>query len=132
MLLEPIVSSLIGMWRHDSPKDPEDFAKKFLERFIGIKADGETKWTDIFSSNVADGLFAVPYIAQIYDTIANKFNNFDPERMDLQPVADLVGNGMYFSTVFPKKTMKTKNKGELRHRHDSFIGTDSRHPRFYS
>lgn len=111
LLLEPIVSSLIGMWRHDSPKDPEDFAKKFLERFIGIKADGETKWTDIFSSNVADGLFAVPYIAQIYDTIANKFNNFDPERMDLQPVADLVGNGMYFFNSLSKEdyeNQKTK------------------------
>ena len=111
LLLEPIVSSLIGMWRHDSPKDPEDFAKKFLERFIGIQADGETKWTDIFSSNVADGLFAVPYIAQIYDTIANKFNNFDPERMDLQPVADLVGNGMYFFNSLSKEdyeNQKTK------------------------
>lgn len=111
LLLEPIVSSLVGMWRHDSPKDPEDFAKKFLERFIGIKADGETKWTDIFSSNVADGLFAVPYIAQIYDTIANKFNNFDPERMDLQPVADLVGNGMYFFNSLSKEdyeNQKTK------------------------
>ena len=111
LLLEPIVSSLIGMWRHDSPKDPEDFAKKFLERFIGIKSDGETKWTDIFSSNVADGLFAVPYIAQIYDTIANKFNNFDPERMDLQPVADLVGNGMYFFNSLSKEdyeNQKTK------------------------
>lgn len=111
LLLEPIVSSLVGMWRHDSPKDPEDFAKKFLERFIGIKADGETKWTDIFSSNVADGLFAVPYIAQIYDTIANKFNNFDPERMDLQPVADLVGNGMYFFYSLSKEdyeSQKTK------------------------
>lgn len=111
LLLEPIVSSLIGMWRHDSPKDPEDFAKKFLERFIGIKADGETKWTDIFSSNVADGLFAVPYVAQIYDTIANKFNNFDPERMDLQPVADLVGNGMYFFNSLSKEdyeNQKTK------------------------
>jgi hypothetical protein len=111
LLLEPIVSSLVGMWRHDSPKDPEDFAKKFLERFIGIKADGETKWTDIFSSNVADGLFAVPYIAQIYDTIANKFNNFDPERMDLQPVADLVGNGMYFFNSLSKEdyeSQKTK------------------------
>lgn len=111
LLLEPIVSSLIGMWRHDSPKDPEDFAKKFLERFIGIKADGETKWTDIFSSNVADGLFAVPSIAQIYDTIANKFNNFDPERMDLQPVADLVGNGMYFFNSLSKEdyeNQKTK------------------------
>lgn len=111
LLLEPIVSSLINMWRHDSPKDPEDFAKKFLERFIGIKADGETKWTDIFSSNVADGLFAVPYIAQIYDTIANKFNNFDPERMDLQPVADLVGNGMYFFNSLSKEdyeNQKTK------------------------
>lgn len=111
LLLEPIVSSLVGMWRHDSPKDPEDFAKKFLERFIGIQADGETKWTDIFSSNVADGLFAVPYIAQIYDTIANKFNNFDPERMDLQPVADLVGNGMYFFNSLSKEdyeNQKTK------------------------
>lgn len=111
LLLEPIVSSLVGMWRHDSPKDPEDFAKKFLERFIGIKADDETKWTDIFSSNVADGLFAVPYIAQIYDTIANKFNNFDPERMDLQPVADLVGNGMYFFNSLSKEdyeNQKTK------------------------
>lgn len=111
LLLEPIVSSLVGMWRHDSPKDPEDFAKKFLERFIGIKADGEKKWTDIFSSNVADGLFAVPYIAQIYDTIANKFNNFDPERMDLQPVADLVGNGMYFFNSLSKEdyeNQKTK------------------------
>lgn len=111
LLLEPIVSSLIGMWRHDSPKDPEDFAKKFLERFIGIQADGETKWTDIFSSNVADGLLAVPYIAQIYDTIANKFNNFDPERMDLQPVADLVGNGMYFFNSLSKEdyeNQKTK------------------------
>nr|DAH82214.1 MAG TPA: nuclease [Caudoviricetes sp.] len=111
LILEPIVSSLVGMWRHDSPKDPEDFAKKFLERFIGIQADGETKWTDIFSSNVADGLFAVPYIAQIYDTIANKFNNFDPERMDLQPVADLVGNGMYFFNSLSKEdyeNQKTK------------------------
>ncbi len=111
LLLEPIVSSLVGMWRHDSPKDPKDFAKKFLERFIGIQADGETKWTDIFSSNVADGLFAVPYIAQIYDTIANKFNNFDPERMDLQPVADLVGNGMYFFNSLSKEdyeNQKTK------------------------
>lgn len=111
LLLEPIVSSLVGMWRHDSPKDPEDFAKKFLERFIGIKADGETKWTDIFSSNIADGLFAVPSIAQIYDTIANKFNNFDPERMDLQPVADLVGNGMYFFNSLSKEdyeNQKTK------------------------
>lgn len=108
LLLEPIVSSLIGMWRHDSPKDPEDFAKKFLERFIGIKSDGETKWTDIFSSNVADGLFAVPYIAQIYDTIANKFNNFDPERMDLQPVADLVGNGIYFFNSLSKEDYENK------------------------
>lgn len=111
LLLEPIVSSLVGMWRHDSPKDPEDFAKKFLERFIGIQADGETKWTDIFSSNVADGLFAVPFIAQAYDTIANKFNNFDPERMDLQPLADLVGNGMYFFKSLGKEdyeNQKTK------------------------
>lgn len=111
LLLEPIVSSLVGMWRHDSPKDPEDFAKKFLERFIGIQADGETKWTDIFSSNVADGLFAVPFIAQAYDTIANKFNNFDPERMDLQPLADLVGNGMYFFNSLSKEdyeNQKTK------------------------
>lgn len=111
LLLEPIVSSLVGMWRHDSPKDPEDFAKKFLERFIGIQADGETKWTDIFSSNVADGLFAVPIIAQAYDTIANKFNNFDPERMDLQPLADLVGNGMYFFNSLSKEdyeNQKTK------------------------
>ncbi len=112
LILEPIVSSLVGMWRHDSPKDPEDFAKKFLERFIGVKVGDTTTFSDVFSSNVVDGLFSVPIIGAWYDTITSAMQGFDPERMDLQPIADLTNNTIYFFKSLTKEdyeNQKTKS-----------------------
>ena len=83
----------------------------FLKRFIGVDIDGETTFADVITSNVADGIFGVPFIVAWYGAITGKLQGFDPERMDLQPVADLIGNAAYFANSLGKEdyeNQKTK------------------------
>lgn len=112
IILEPVVSTLVAMFRHDLIDNPDDFAKKFTERLLGIKTDSTTTALDIISSNAVDGLFSTPFIGAIYDTIINTLNGYDPQRLDLQPVADLVGSLKYFFNSLDKEdyeNQKTKS-----------------------
>lgn len=111
MILEPVVSSLVGMFRHDSADDPEEFAKKFVERFVGVKIGGNTSLLDVLSSNVVDGVFSTPFVGAVYSTVIDTLNGYDPQRLDLQPVSDLIGSLKYFFDSLDKEdyeNQKTK------------------------
>lgn len=96
LLLEPIVSSLMTMWRdeEDDTENIADFSKKFLKLYAGVDLDGETSVssviTSVMTSNAVSGIFGFPIIQIFYNTFSDSMQNYGNEKIDTAALSNLV------------------------------------------
>ncbi len=92
LLLEPIVSSLMTMWRdeEDDTENIADFSKKFLKLYAGIDLDGETSVSSVMTSNAVSGIFGFPIIQIFYNTFSDSMQNYGNEKIDTAALSNLV------------------------------------------
>lgn len=93
LLLEPIVSSLMTMWRdeEDDTENIADFSKKFLKLYAGVDLDEGTSITSVFTSNAVSGVLGgIPIIQIFYNAFADELLGFSSEKIDTAALSNLI------------------------------------------
>lgn len=93
LIVEPLLSSMIGTFRDKDDEDPEEFWQEVMYRWtgIGIGEDQETTFTSIATSEMAGGVFFAPVISDIYDVFTDVLQGFSGETMTTSGLYD-IGN----------------------------------------
>ena len=93
LIVEPLLSSMIGTFRDKDDEDPEEFWQEVMYRWtgIGIGEDQETTFTSIATSEIAGGVFFAPVISDIYDVFTDVLQGFSGETMTTSGLYD-IGN----------------------------------------
>lgn len=93
LIIEPLLSSMIGTFRDKDDEDPEEFWQEVMYRWtgIGIGEDQETTFTSIATSEMAGGVFFAPVISDIYDVFTDVLQGFSGETMTTSGLYD-IGN----------------------------------------
>lgn len=95
IVLEPLISSMIGVYRDKEDEDPEEYLKKVFTRWTGISTDDSepTSFTSIFTSEVVDGIFSFPFIGTIYEAMSNVLKGYSSDSMPVSAMYDLFESG---------------------------------------
>lgn len=93
LIIEPILSSMIGTFRDKDDEDPKEFWQEVMYRWtgIGIGEDQETTFTSVATSEMAGGVFFAPVISDIYDVFTDVLQGFSGETMTTSGLYD-IGN----------------------------------------
>ena len=92
LLLEPIVSALMTMWRdeEDDTENIVDFSKKFLKLYAGVDLDGDTSVASVMTSNAVSGVFGFPILQIFYNTFSDSMQNYSNEKIDTAALSNLI------------------------------------------
>jgi hypothetical protein len=92
LLLEPIVSALMTMWRdeEDDTENIADFSKKFLKLYAGVDLDGDTSVASVMTSNAVSGVFGFPILQIFYNTFSDSMQNYSNEKIDTAALSNLI------------------------------------------
>lgn len=93
LIVEPLLSSMIGTFRDKDDEDPEEFWQEVMYRWtgIGIGEDQETTFTSVATSEMMGGVFSLPIISDIYDVFTDVLQGFSGETMTTSGLYD-IGN----------------------------------------
>lgn len=96
IVLEPLISSMIGVWRDKEDEDPEEYLKKVFTRWTGLSTDDSepTSFTSIFTSEVFGGVFSFPFVGTIYEVMSNVLKGYSSDSMPVSAMYDLFESGM--------------------------------------
>lgn len=96
IVLEPLISSMIGVWRDKEDEDPEEYLKKVFTRWTGLSTDDRepTSFTSVFTSEVIDGIFSFPFVGTVYDVMSNVLKGYSSDSMPVSAMYDLFESGM--------------------------------------
>lgn len=96
IVLEPLISSMIGVWRDKEDEDPEEYLKKVFTRWTGLSTDDSepTSFTSVFTSEVIDGIFSFPFVGTVYDVMSNVLKGYSSDSMPVSAMYDLFESGM--------------------------------------
>lgn len=93
LIVEPLLSSMIGTFRDKDDEDPKEFWQEVMYRWtgIGIGEDQETTFTSVATSEMMGGVFSLPVISDIYDVFTDVLQGFSGETMTTSGLYD-IGN----------------------------------------
>lgn len=91
LILEPLVSSMMGVWRDKEDEDPLTYIEKVIERWtgIGIGEDGETSFTSIITSEMVDGVFVDPILSGLFGIFTDIIQGYSGDVMNSSGLYDL-------------------------------------------
>lgn len=91
LILEPLVSSMMGVWRDKEDEDPLTYIEKVIERWtgIGIGEDSETSFTSIITSEMVDGVFVDPILSGLFGIFTDIIQGYSGDVMNSSGLYDL-------------------------------------------
>lgn len=91
LILEPLVSSMMGVWRDKEDEDPLTYIEKVIEHWtgLGIGEDGETSFTSIITSEMVDGVFVDPILSGLFEIFTDIIQGYSGDVMNSSGLYDL-------------------------------------------
>lgn len=91
LILEPLVSSMMGVWRDKEDEDPLTYIEKVIEHWtgIGIGEDSETSFTSIITSEMVDGVFVDPILSGLFGIFTDIIQGYSGDVMNSSGLYDL-------------------------------------------
>lgn len=91
LILEPLVSSMMGVWRDKEDEDPLTYIEKVIEHWtgLGIGEDSETSSTSIITSEMVDGVFVDPILSGLFEIFTDIIQGYSGDVMNSSGLYDL-------------------------------------------
>lgn len=91
LILEPLVSSMMSVWRDKEDEDPLTYIEKVIEHWtgIGIGEDSETSFTSIITSEMVDGMFVDPILSGLFGIFTDIIQGYSGDVMNSSGLYDL-------------------------------------------
>lgn len=91
LILEPLVSSMMGVWRDKEDEDPLTYIEKVIEHWtgLGIGEDSETSFTSIITSEMVDGVFVDPILSGLFEIFTDIIQGYSGDVMNSSGLYDL-------------------------------------------
>lgn len=91
LILEPLVSSMMGVWRDKEDEDPLTYIEKVIEHWtgLGIGEDSETSFTSIITSEMVDGVFVDPILSGLFEIFTDIIQGYSGDVMNSSSLYDL-------------------------------------------
>lgn len=91
LILEPLISSMMGVWRDKEDEDPLTYIEKVIEHWtgLGIGEDSETSFTSIITSEMVDGVFVDPILSGLFEIFTDIIQGYSGDVMNSSGLYDL-------------------------------------------
>nr|DAO49834.1 MAG TPA: nuclease [Caudoviricetes sp.] len=91
LILVPLVSSMMGVWRDKEDEDPLTYIEKVIEHWtgLGIGEDSETSFTSIITSEMVDGVFVDPILSGLFEIFTDIIQGYSGDVMNSSGLYDL-------------------------------------------
>lgn len=106
LILEPLISSMMGVWRDKEDEDPLTYIEKVIEHWtgLGIGEDSETSFTSIITSEMVDGVFVDPILSGLFEIFTDIIQGYSGDVMN--------SSGLYDLRESSKRLLNAIMKGE--------------------
>lgn len=91
LILEPLISSMMGVWRDKEDENPLTYIEKVIEHWtgLGIGEDSETSFTSIITSEMVDGVFVDPILSGLFEIFTDIIQGYSGDVMNSSGLYDL-------------------------------------------
>lgn len=91
LILAPLVSSMMGIWRDKEDEDQLTYIEKVIEHWtgLGIGEDSETSFTSIITSEMVDGVFVDPILSGLFEIFTDIIQGYSGDVMNSSGLYDL-------------------------------------------